>query len=473
MESSLNLSVQWHITTNCSNRCRHCYMFDSSTYRSERDNTLSYGGLLRILDDIECFEKKWNANIGHFAITGGDPLLRKDWGSFLRELKKREKTISLMGNPETLTETNLNILKDIGISSFQMSLDGLEKTHDYFRSPGSFKRTVNKLDLLKKNKISTNIMFTLYPGNKEELIPLLNFVVKNTSASSFSFDIGCFVGHGKDLRGNIDSKEVQDLFLQYITEKEKLKKSGYKTRIAEKSNFLKLTRFERGEFPVYNSDDWPISSGCLIGWHCIPILSDGTVLACRRMPLKIGKMPEQSFEEIFLGNEFLKKFRRRKFFKKCGNCDFYQDCRGCPANVYSQKGDPFAENDFCFSHLTNRCLRSNRKTFIEPDLKTNYKQEFDYIASSTRNINIEKIEAFAENDQHFRTLFLELLTVNKQQKDFLSDPKVFLSKNNIQLEDLAVLFLIRYFSENSYDVEFKKDFEEHIKKNRLIDILLT
>jgi len=73
----------------------------------------------------------------------------------------------------------------------------------------------------------------------------------------------------------------------------------------------------------------------------------------------------------------------------------------------------------------------------------------------------------------FRDLFLEVLTTKKLQKDFLSTSEVFLCKNNIQITDLAVLFLIRYFSGGFYDTEFKKDSEGHIKKKRLIDILLT
>ncbi len=196
MSPKYRIGIQWHITTNCGHRCQHCYMFDPQTWPAERENTLPMEGLVSILDSFADFEKKWDTEIGRFAITGGDPLLRKDWKEFVGELHRRGKEASMMGNPETLTESNVSSLVDLGVRHFQMSLDGLEANHDRFRGdPGTFRRTVEKLSLLKQAGISTNIMFTLFPTNINELIPLLRFVAEKTEATSFSFDVGVFVGN--------------------------------------------------------------------------------------------------------------------------------------------------------------------------------------------------------------------------------------------------------------------------------------
>ncbi len=101
------LSLQWHITTNCNNRCKHCYMYDANTYLHEKKNTLSLTNLIDILDDLESFEKKYNAKFKHFSISGGDPLAREDCFEFFEEVVRRKKSFSLMGNPETLTEQNV------------------------------------------------------------------------------------------------------------------------------------------------------------------------------------------------------------------------------------------------------------------------------------------------------------------------------------------------------------------------------
>jgi MoaA/NifB/PqqE/SkfB family radical SAM enzyme len=146
MPSKLALSIQWHITTNCGHHCDHCYMYDPLTWPAERDNTLSLSDLFRLLDSICEFEQKWDVDIDPFAITGGDPLLRKDWKEFVRELRSRGKMVVMMGNPETLTESNVAALVELGVKDYQLSLDGLEQSHDRFRKdPGTFRRTVEKL----------------------------------------------------------------------------------------------------------------------------------------------------------------------------------------------------------------------------------------------------------------------------------------------------------------------------------------
>ena len=53
--NNLLLPLQWHVTTNCSNRCKHCYMYDDKTYLEERKKTswfylmahsFMYGGVI-------------------------------------------------------------------------------------------------------------------------------------------------------------------------------------------------------------------------------------------------------------------------------------------------------------------------------------------------------------------------------------------------------------------------------------------
>jgi len=222
--------VQWHITSRCGNRCRHCYMFNSATYDHESTHTLGLKQLLRILDDFRAFEEKWGADIGDFFITGGDPLLYKGWEKLVEKLRQRGKRVSLMGNPETLTDDRVARLADFGVRSFQMSLDGLERTHDFVRAKGSFGRTVDKLDLLASRGMQGNIMFTLFPHNARELVPLMRHLAKKTPASVFAFDVGCFVGNAADGGRKFGPREIRDVFRDYLDEKKHLQSAGCSNR---------------------------------------------------------------------------------------------------------------------------------------------------------------------------------------------------------------------------------------------------
>lgn len=60
------MSVQWHITSRCGKRCRHCYMFESERYKEEIEHEISYENICLILDSIEQFEKNIILELGIF-----------------------------------------------------------------------------------------------------------------------------------------------------------------------------------------------------------------------------------------------------------------------------------------------------------------------------------------------------------------------------------------------------------------------
>ena len=380
-------------------------------------------------------------------------MLRKDIFEIFKEIRKRHINISILGNPETLDEATIKKLKDVNIGRFQMSLDGLKKTHDFFRSPGSFERTLEKIKLLNKHDINCNIMFTLFPNNAGDLIPLMNFVAQNTEASSFSFDIGCFVGEGKNLPRNFTSKDLHILFSNYLIEKEKLEKK-YPIVFYEKSNLHKIIRLENSLLTPNFSSSTPVISGCSNGWMPPSILSDGTNLVCRRMPIAVGKMPEDSFEKIFLEDITLKKFRRRSFFTGCKDCDLYSICRGCPANVYSLTDDPFAKNPLCFrSEIKNKQV-TNSSFFEEPPLDTTNIEEWNFICTFLRfRPNYEKL---LEN-KDFQYIYIELAHTKTKRSEFLINPEKYLADNNYNLLEDHLSWLKYRFGEktitNHYDIQ--------------------
>ncbi len=442
----VQLTVQWHITTKCNNRCKHCYVYDPSTYANEAANSLKLRDLIRILDRFEAFEQKWQARISRFVISGGDPLLREDWQPFFSELADRGKQISVLGNPDTLTEETVARLARIGVQSFQMSLDGLEQTHDRFRSKHSFRQTVEKLSLLQRYRIHSNIMFTLFPDNSHELIPLLRYVAENTCATSFNFDMGCFVGNATQLKKGFFPDHLQQLFTGYLAEKKRLIDAGYALHIGEKANLLKLSRFQNQELYPVCSRDMSSVSGCLAGWTGVTVLNDGTVLACRRLPLKVGNLLEQSFEEIFLGSDLLKKLRRPEYFMGCGKCDFYKFCRGCPSMVSSLTGgDPFAENPLCFRHLINRKTEAVDNTTSSPPMEASYEEEFNWVAGRLSSSAQDRFTDLAEN-KNFNRVFVTLTYSLKKRRAFLSEPNHYISKLKHPVTEDAGAFLMHHFS---------------------------
>ena len=88
---------------------------------------------------------------------------------------------------------------------------------------------------------------------------------------------------------------------------------------------------------------------CSIGIDSLTILSDGTVLPCRRLPIPIGNLKNDSIFKIWYTSDLLWKIRNKNNLKgKCNKCDLIPRCSGCRAIAYAVTGDYLAEDPQCW-----------------------------------------------------------------------------------------------------------------------------
>ena len=169
-------SFQWHITDECDQRCKHCYIFsednckkpDSMTWEQMQDT------FYNCLDFCEMYER-----LPYFYITGGDPILHPDFWKLLRLLKEHDIPFTIMGNPFHLNDDVCRSLKEHGCKKYQLSLDGMRDTHDWFRKAGSFDTTLEKIACIKKAGIRSVIMTTVSGTNIDEVPDIIDTVVAN------------------------------------------------------------------------------------------------------------------------------------------------------------------------------------------------------------------------------------------------------------------------------------------------------
>lgn len=373
MTKVLIQSVQWHITEVCPNRCKHCYINDATNI-IRRKQELSFDKLMMILDNLESFADKYNIDISTFAITGGDPFEHPDFEKLLQELYSRGKRIKILGIPERVSVDTLTLLKQYHINSYQVSLDGMKETHDMIRGRGSFDETIKAIKMLAEcGGIQPHIMFTVHRQNSKELMPLIDYLVQEDVDAFFTFDFWVMNGTEECQMGLLNNMEIDRLLIEYREKESQLKRKGSKLKLKEKVKLFNTLDIEK---PNEKFSKYAYISGCSCGISSIAILPNGDVVPCRRLPIVVGNLLEDSYEEIFLDNELMKKLRRISYYKKCGNCDYAKVCRGCPALAYSITGDVFGELLYC-----------NRKKEIcpitmEPPLDCKRDQEFAYVTNN-------------------------------------------------------------------------------------------
>ncbi len=337
--------AQWHITASCDQRCKQCYMFDSPTYKDEIKNQQDFQGFKKIFNNFLDFCHKLNVE-PHIVFTGGDPLLHSECMLFFKYCFENKVPFSILGNPYHLNQKNVDLLKKYGITSYQMSLDGLEKTHDFFRKKGSFNETIKKFNLLKENNIKSVCMFTLSKINKDELIPLINFI--NNKVDVFDFSRLVPTGSGSKLKDEmINSKEYRQLLLNILDQYLNFVETNTSTTFGRKDHLWKLLYSELGLLNIFPKEDI-VYDGCHAGITHITILSDGKILLCRRLPIILGNALYDSIYDVFIYNSKINKFRKVEKRKKCKNCELLRFCRGCPAIGWALTGDMFAEDPQCW-----------------------------------------------------------------------------------------------------------------------------
>jgi len=326
-------------------------MYDSEFYNSEIENELSLEDCKLIVDDYVHTLKSWSKK-GGITFTGGDPLLREDfWDLLYYTGNKQIDYMGIAGNSYCLTVETAKTLKKNGVSMYQISLDGMKDTHDSLRMPGSFEDTIRGYEVLKEAGISPMCMFTLSKYNMNELLDVIRLCAE-LGLAGFDFDRMIPTGNAADLKEEIiDPNEYRELLIIVNDEYNKLRKKGYKTLFGFKDNLwgLVLRKEDLMEHHSLIPDGLELTRGCLIGLAGISVLADGTVLACRRLPVKVGTLPEQSISNVFIKSNKLNEMRNFSNIEKCGLCKNADICRGCRAIAYScSNNNYFAEDPGCW-----------------------------------------------------------------------------------------------------------------------------
>ena len=344
-------AYQWHITDNCDQRCRHCYLFAEDAAL----NCVStpFDQLIMTLDQIE-MDAQERAAVPYLVVSGGDPLLHPRFWDFAGELHKRGIQWCILGNPFHLNEEVCKKLYQLGCMSYQQSMDGLKKFHDYMRKPGSFDATLHAIKLLNDAGIKATLMATVSRQNLEDVLACMDIAVKH-HAFGFGFARYCATSPEKALEAYPSPEEYRDFLLRYYQKAKAFQKAHCDTDFAFKEHLFTLLRYELGEFkPPQYSIDHPdiVYDGCHLGKTCA-ILPDGTVMACRRMDSRLGNAGSDMLHNITT-SDLCKSYVNVSNIKKCKDCELLQWCRGCRAAGFNVTGDLQCEDPCCWKIINKK-----------------------------------------------------------------------------------------------------------------------
>jgi radical SAM enzyme (rSAM/lipoprotein system) len=252
------------------------------------------------------------------VITGGEPLLRKDLEICGREIRKRGMRFSLVTNGQLYDKERHISLLNAGLGALTISLDGLEKTHNWLRnSKNSFEKVSQAIDLAASSpRLNFDVVTCVHQRNIYELPQIRDFLIQKKVKAWRLFTI---IPIGR-------AKNNPELFLsdnQFVELMDFISKERKNKTIDVKFSCEAYV----GKYELKVRDSFFF---CRAGINIGSVLIDGSISACPNIDRAFvqGNIYHDNFYEIW--NTRYNLFRDRSWTKtgKCASCSEYKDCLG-------------------------------------------------------------------------------------------------------------------------------------------------
>jgi radical SAM protein with 4Fe4S-binding SPASM domain len=257
------------------------------------------------------------------AITGGEPLVRKDLSEVMHvAFRELGYTWGMTSNGVALSPGTAARLAQAGMSTVSVSLDGYGATHDTQRNaPGSYETTMANLINMTKNRVFKRIQVTtvVNPHNMDEL-ETLHAVLLPLGLTSWRLASTDPIGRA-DESLMLTGAQHRELFEFIVSHSD------------ERLPIIYACPSHLGEYEQ-RVRDHPFH--CSAGQETMSILHNGDVAACPNIPAHDdtiqGNIYDQDINldilEVWDTRYHFHRNRDIMFSEFCDACDVWDACRG-------------------------------------------------------------------------------------------------------------------------------------------------
>jgi len=328
------------LTHRCNMRCVHCYLGNQEKVAAGQRQELTTAQWTGIIDQItekECLD---------LLITGGEPLVRKDFAAIHEHAKRKGLIVSLFTNGTLITDTILDLFTDWPPFLVEISIYGATAaTHERITQvPGSFARAVRGIERLLSRNVHVGLKTVLMTLNKHEFREMESLAQRY--GVKWRMDSALFpclpnpdsggVPNRCSLVADRDATSMRPLDLRVpAREAAGLESSNEARSRSLRDAYRKFQHRKRGD-RLYTC------GAGLTGFHIDPY---GTVQPC---------MMTAGYGVSLLDNGFAaawEKVGRIRDVKEpsgyeCNACDIQPICSGCPAVFDLENGSPAAKSEY-------------------------------------------------------------------------------------------------------------------------------
>jgi len=323
------LDFYLEITARCNNDCSHCYINLPGGDTQAMRNELTVDEISNIADQAIELGAIW------CLITGGEPLLRKDFEDIYISLKKKGLLISLFTNACLIDQTHIDLFakyppRDIEVSVYGISKETYERVTRKLGSYDAFRRG---LDLLLNTGIKIKLKAMALRSNVHELPEIATFC-REHSSSTFRFDPLLHMRYDGDPIRNQEIRQER-LSPDEIVALEQADEKRANALIGNCDHFI----FSE---PQHHQCNHLIYCGA--GNSSFTVSYDGFFRLCADLwhPNTIYDLRKGNLSEAW--NEFVPRIREMEssnptFLENCRNCPIINLCLWCPAHAHLETGE--------------------------------------------------------------------------------------------------------------------------------------
>lgn len=313
----------WECTLRCNLHCRHC---GSDCKKSSGFVDMPKEDFLRVLDNVAAHTDPHSVFV---VISGGEPLMREDLEECGRAIYEKGFPWGMVTNGLYMTPKRFRALRNAGMHTATVSLDGLEEEHNRMRgNPKSFARAV---DAIRTMAAEPDFVFDVVTcanrhnySQLDELKEMLIGLGVRAWRIFTVFPVGRAAQHD-DLQ--LTGEEFRGVM-------EFIKRTRSEGRI-------KVSYGCEGFLGNYEGDVRDHFYTCSAGVSVASVLIDGSISACTsiRSDYKQGNIYSDDFWEVWT-NRFA-PYRDREWMRKgdCAECKFFRYCRGNGMHLRDENGD--------------------------------------------------------------------------------------------------------------------------------------
>lgn len=322
------ISFDLEVTARCNNNCRHCYINLLEGDKNARSQELSLDEIIRISEEAVSMGAVW------CLITGGEPLLRRDFSDIYISLKRLGLLVSIFTNACLIKKEHIKLFRRYPPRAIEVSVYGLtEETYERVtRTPGSFRAFINGLNLLFDSGINVRLKSMALKSNVSELPEIAEFC-RSRTMDFYRFDPMLHLRFDGDMRRNKEI-EAERLSADAVAALERGDEERFSALKNNCNHFVMKGNYENNCGHLFR---------CGAGTSNFAVSYNGLFRLCSSLwhPECVYDLRKGRLQEAW--NDLVPATRRmhssnNEFLEKCSKCALINLCSWCPAHAFLEKG---------------------------------------------------------------------------------------------------------------------------------------